>query len=425
MSGPTTIINARVLTIAGEPGPRRDASLRDLNIIERGWVHVEEGRIAEVGFGSPAPETRDRADVIDAHGAVLMPAFVDCHTHACWAGNRFDEFEMKLLGARYLDILRAGGGIMSTVRAVRTATEDQLMESLLHRLTRMGALGTGTVEVKSGYGLDPENELKMLRAIRAATGRTRQNIVPTFLGAHAIDRDNPEYIEQTINETLPAVTIEFPRIVCDVFCEEGAWSLPETRRLLENARDLGCPIRVHTDQFNSLGLTRLAVEMDAVSADHLEAMTPKDLVHLARSRTMAVVMPCTGFHLDERYAPARELIDAGAAVALATNYNPGSSPTPSMPFTIALACRKLRLTPAEAIVAATYNAACVLRLEDEVGSIEAGKRADLQILDFTDERELGFEFATPGPRLVMLGGDVVWHPAAHCLYNEAMAGGLD
>jgi imidazolonepropionase len=402
------ILNARVLTIAGSDGPRRGTSLHDLRDISPGYVLVQEHRIAAVGAGDPPPGAVNRDMLrMDADGRVLMPAFVDCHTHACWAGNRLDEWQMKLAGASYLEILKAGGGIMSTVRATRSATEQELTELLVHRLQRMASLGTAVAEVKSGYGLDPNSELKMLAAIRAARGRTEQLVIPTFLGAHAIDESNPNFIEQTINETLPAVAQEFPGIACDAFCERGAWSLADTRKLFEEARALGCPLRLHGDQFNSLGATRLAIEMGAVSVDHLEATTPGDLVHLARSQTIGVAMPSCGFHLDDRYAPARELIDAGGALAIATNYNPGSAPSPSMPFTIALAVRKLRLTPAEAIVAATLNAACVLGLQYDTGSIEPGKRADLQLLDTRDERELAFETASSGPRLVLANGRVI------------------
>jgi imidazolonepropionase len=399
-----TIINARILTLAGAPEPRRREAMRELGVIDPGFVIIHGDRIAEVGPGRPEAPS---GQVIDADGAVLMPAFVDCHTHACWAGHRFDEHDRRMAGASYLEILRGGGGIMATVRAVLAASEEQLTEDLLQRLGRMLALGTGTVEVKSGYGLDTASELKMLAAIRAADEHTVMTIVPTFLGAHAIDPDAPDHVERTINETLPAAVTAHPGVTCDAYCEEGAWSLADTRRLFENAADMGCPLRVHTDQFHSLGMTRLAVEMGAVSVDHLEAISPADLEHVVRSTTVAVALPCSGFFVDGRYAPAREIIDAGGALALATNYNPGSGPTPSMPFTIALACRKLHLTPAEAITAATMNAACVLHYEDEVGSIEPGKRADLQLLDSGDERELAYELAGPGPRLVMIGGAVV------------------
>lgn len=403
---PLTIINARVLTLASlaRPDPRRQAELRDLGVIERGYVRIEDQEIAAVGAGDPPGSAA--GEVLDAGGCVLMPAFVDCHTHACWAGDRFDEFEMSLAGASYLDILKAGGGIMSTVRAVRSASDDQLTFGLLRRLTAMAALGTGTVEVKSGYGLTTDHELRMLRCVHSAARQAGQVLIGTFLGAHANDPENPNLVEQTINQTLPLVVSEFPGITVDAFCEQGAWSLDDCRRLFENAIDLGCPIRVHTDQFNSLGMTRLAVELGAVSVDHLEASTPKDLEHLAPSKTIGVLLPCAGFQLDGRYAPGRALIDAGGAVALATNYNPGSAPTPSMPFAIALACRKLKLTPAEAITAATWNAACVLGLQDRVGSIEVGKRADLQLLDTTDERELAYELAGPGPLAVVINGEI-------------------
>ncbi len=400
------VTNARLLTLAGGDAPRRGATLSDLGVIERGWVQIERGLVRAAGAGEPPSPARR---TIDAGGCVLMPAFVDCHTHACWAGSRFDEFEMTLAGATYLEILRAGGGIMSTVRAVRAASEEALADRLLQRLERMGALGTATAEVKSGYGLTTADELKMLRAIHAAADRGRLRVVATFLGAHAIDPDDPQCVERTIVETLPAVAGEFPRIPCDAYCETGAWSLRDVRRLFEEAAALGCPLRVHADQFNSLGMTRLAVEMGAVSVDHLEAVTPADLEHLARSPTIGVALPACGFHLDGRYAPARAFVDACGALALATNYNPGSAPTPSMPLVIALACRRLGLRPAEAIAAATINAACVLGLAGALGSIEPGKRADLQLLDTADERELAHEIAAPGPRWVMIDGRIAWH----------------
>ena len=400
-----TITNARILTLAGGEVPRRGAALGDLGVIERGFVQVADGRITAIGDGEPPEEGGGKT--IDADGGVLMPGFVDCHTHACWAGDRYDELEMKRAGASYLEILQAGGGIMATVRAVRDADEETLTAGLLQRLSEMATLGTATVEVKSGYGLTTDDELKMLRAIHTAASRGPTNLTATFLGAHAIDPDNPRLVAETINETLPAVVGEFPGIVCDAYCETGAWTLADTRRLFERAVDLGCPLRVHADQFNSLGMTPLAVEMGAVSVDHLEATTPEDLRRLAESPTMGVALPACRFHLDERYAPARAFVDAGGALAIATNYNPGSAPTPSMPFVIALAGHKLGLTAAEAVAAATINAACVLGLADERGSIEVGKHADLQLLVGADERRLAGEFATAGPRLVTIGGRVV------------------
>jgi len=401
----TYVIDARILTLTGGDGPRRNEALRELGVIERGYVHVDGERIAAVEPGDP-PSTAG-STVINADGCVLMPAFTDCHTHACWAGERFDEWELKLRGATYLQILESGGGIMSTVRAVRRAGEDELVDLLRRRLARMAALGTAGVEIKSGYGLDTATELKMLRAIRRVSQQSPMTITPTFLGAHAIDPDNPNFIRETIEQTLPAVVDEFPGITCDAYCEQGAWSFDDTVRLFEKARQLGCPVRVHADQFNAMGMTSRAVDMNAVSVDHLEATDDAELKKLADSDTFGVALPCSGFQLDDRYAPARRFIDMGGALAIATNYNPGSAPTPSMPFAIALACRKLGLSPAEAITCATFNAACVLGQHGETGSIEIGKRADLQLLDVTDEREIAYEFATPGPQLVMIGGHLV------------------
>jgi len=398
--------NARVLTMSdpSDPhAPRRGDALRELGILERGWVRISGDRIAELGPGDAPADTQPDAR-IDLEGRVLMPGLVDCHTHACWAGCRFDEFDAKLAGAGYLEILAGGGGIMSTVRAVREASVEELTGNLLHRIEQMARLGTTTVEVKTGYGLSTESELKMLRAIMLADGLVEPTVVPTFLGAHAIDRENPTFIEETINETLPAIVEACPGIACDAYCEEGAWSLDECRRLFEEAQSLGCPIRVHSDQFNSLGATRLAVEAGAVSVDHLEASTPDDLSVLARSDTMGVILPVSGYHLEEGHAPGRRLVDLGAAIAIASNCNPGSAPSPSLPFAIPPAVTQCRLTPEEAITAATFNAACVLGLQEELGSIEVGKRADLVVLDAVDERALAWEFATPGPRLVLTGG---------------------
>lgn len=403
--GTFAIDNARILTLSGHDGPRRGDAMRDLGVLERGHVVIDGDTIEAVGSGE-APAI-DGATRIDAGGRVVMPSYVDPHTHACWSGERFDEYEMKLAGASYLEILESGGGIMSTVRAVRSASEDELVERLLVNVARMAALGTGVVEVKSGYGLNTAAELKMLRAIRAAAGRTPLTLVPTFLGAHAIDAENPAFIEQTIQETLPAVVAEFGPITCDAYCEQGAWSVDDTVRLFEAARDLDCPLRIHTDQFNSLGMTARAIDMGAVSVDHLEATVPGDLPRLAASDTFAVALPASGFHLDDRYADGRGLIDAGCALALATNDNPGSAPTPSIPLVIALACRKLGLMPAEAISAVTWNAACLLGLVDHVGSLDPGKRANLQVLDMTDERELGYELGGPGPALAIVNGQVV------------------
>jgi imidazolonepropionase len=263
------------------------------------------------------------------------------------------------------------------------------------------------LEVKSGYGLTTEDELKMLRAIHACSQTCDQILVGTFLGAHAIDREQPDFAHRVIEETLPAVAEEFPGITCDAYLDQGAWSLDEVRLLFERAIDLSCPLRLHADQFNSLGGVDLAVDLGARSVDHLEAITPKDITRLATSNTAGVLLPASGFHLDGRYAPGRALIDAGAAVAIATNSNPGSAPTSSMPLTISLACRFCGLMPAEAIIAATWNAANILGVQDNTGSLEVGKRADLQVIDQRDYRAVAWEFGAVPPPILLLDGQPV------------------
>jgi imidazolonepropionase len=384
--------------------------MNDLGIIEHGYVLVREGLIVSIDAGDPDDEfisSNEDLPVIDAYGRVLMPAFVDCHTHCCWAGSRLDEFEMGLRGISYLDILAKGGGIMSTVRAVREATKEQLSQELLTRIGMMASLGTTTVEIKSGYGLTTEDELKMLRAIHDASQNVPQLVVGTFLGAHAIDESQDGFVDIVINETLPAVVQEFPGITCDAYCEKGAWSMEDTTRLFEKAIELNCPIRAHVDQFNSLGMLSKAVELGAVSVDHLEASTEEEQKLLAQSNTIAVLLPSSGFCLNNNYANGRALIDLGCPVAIASNYNPGSAPCPSIPFSIALACRRLGLTPAEAITATTYNAACVLGLQETVGSLEVGKHADMQLLECEDERDLAWHVAAGGPLLVSIAGEIV------------------
>ena len=384
--------------------------MNDLGVIELGHVLVKDGLIKHVGEGVPSEDLIGEDEdlpIVDAYGRVLMPTFVDCHTHSCWAGSRLEEFEMGLRGVPYLEILQNGGGIMSTVRAVRESSQEDLTIDLLGRLGLMTSLGTTSMEIKSGYGLTTKDELKMLRAVHDASQDVPQLIVGTFLGAHAIDPEQKNFAEIVIHETLPAVVQEFPGITCDAYCEEGAWSVEQTTALFEKAIALNCPIRAHVDQFNSLGMLRKAVDMGAKSVDHLEASTDDELKKLAASNTMGVLLPSSGFCLHDAYARGREIIDFGCSVAIATNYNPGSAPSPSMPFSISLACRRLGLTPAEAITAATFNAACVLDLQNKVGTIEEGKRADIQLLDCNDERELAWHVSSGSPLLVAIKGEIV------------------
>lgn len=369
-----------------------------------GSVRVEGERITAVDAGlSPRPGER----VIEAGGRVLMPGFVDAHTHALFAGHRLDEFELKRQGASYLEILARGGGILSTVRAVRAESEGTLAAALGERLELMLEHGTTTVEVKSGYGLRTAHELAMLRAIHSAARSFPGTLVATALLGHAIDPEVPEFVDRVISETLPSVHAEFPGIVVDAFCERGAWAPSDCRRLFERAIALGHPIRLHADQFNALGGLDLALELGARSVDHLEATSREGLERLARSSTVGVMLPVSGFHTDERYAAGRALLDAGGKLVIATNYNPGSAPCFSMPFVIALAVRKLGLAPLEAIRSATERAAALLGFSDR-GRVAVGARADLLLLRHTDERWLAYEIAgNPVQQVIVAGRQVV------------------
>lgn len=387
-----------------------------LAILPAADVVIDGHRIVAVG-GPGRVAAAAGATVLDAGGRVLMPGFVDAHTHACWPGDpghRLEEWTRQLAGEAYLDILATGGGIMATVRAVRDASEAELAAALGARLGSMLRLGTTSVEVKSGYGLRAEHELKMLNAIAAAAHASAGTVVPTALLGHAIDPDHPDgragFIDDTVRHTLARVSEAFPRITVDAFCERSAWSLEETVRLLGQAAARGHPVRVHADQFNSLGMVEAAVRMAAASVDHLEASTSDVLTALGRSSTFGVLLPACGLHLDGRYANGRGLIDAGGAVCIATNLNPGSAPCPSMPLVIALAVRKCGLTPAEAIVAATVNPATLLGLHDR-GTIAPGQRADLILLHHRDERALAHDLGGDPVHTVIAGGCIVRGPA--------------
>ena len=398
------IRNARVVS----PNPAATRGPGRLVVRENADVIAEADRIVAVEpSGRDASASKHVVD-IDARGRVLMPGFVDCHTHACFAGDRLDEWRMKLAGASYLDILASGGGIMSTVRAVRSASEQCLAADLAARLSRMLALGTTTAEVKSGYGLTPDAELKMLRAIRDAARGSPMRIVPTALIGHAIDpeRDRAVYIEEAITVTLPRVAREFPGIIADAFVEGSAWTLPEALSLFDAAASLGLACRVHADQFNSLGMIPEAIRRGFVSVDHLEATSQGDLKALAESTTFGVMLPCCGFHLDGRFADGRSFIDAGGRLAIATNYNPGSAPCFSVPTAIALAVRHCGLTPSEAIIGATRRGAELLGLTDR-GCVEPGMSADLVLLEHRDERALAYEFGGDPVGVVVVAGQMV------------------
>lgn len=406
----------QLVTVAGySKKAKRGRALGELNIIGDGAVAARDGVIIAVGSTAEVlakVEPAGDAKIIDAGGKVVLPGLVDPHTHVVFAGSRESEFEMKIKGAAYLDILAGGGGILSTVRATRAAGEAELAGIGRKYLAEMLAQGTTTAETKSGYGLTTADELKQLRAIRTLQRVQPVDLVPTFLGAHAIPeeyKDNPEaFVELVIDEMLPAVKREGLAECCDIFCEEGVFNIEQSRRVLQEARRLGFKLKLHADEVVPLGGAELAAELDALSADHLMVVTRQGIEKLAASSTVAVLLPATTFCLmGEKYAPAREMIAAGVAVALAGDFNPGSSPVNSLPVVMGIACRQLKMTPAEAVSAVTINAAHAIDRAAEVGSIEVGKKADLVLFDAHDYRSIAYRFGTNLVEKVIKSGRLV------------------
>ncbi len=394
----------QLLTLSG--GPQRGRDLGRLGIIPDGAVLIDGDKIAAVGTTSELRAAYPDEPTLDANGKVVMPGFVDPHTHAIWAGDRSAEFEMRLQGKTYLEIQAAGGGILSTVLATRTGSLENMVADTRRRLWNMFVHGTTTAEVKTGYGLRMSAELRMLQALMALDRQGPLDIVPTFLGAHTIApefRENPEGYTELICDTMLPVLCEWwphfapfqPMPFVDVFCETGAFDLAQSRMILSKARELGFPLKIHADEFDNLGGVMLAVDLGAASADHLVATSPQDIAALGQSDTVAVSLPCTPFGLAQtQYTPAQEILEAGGLLAIATDLNPGTAWCESMQFAVALACRYLRLTSAQAIAAATINSAAAIQRQDKLGSLEPGKQADLIILDVPDYRHLGYRFGT-------------------------------
>jgi imidazolonepropionase len=405
---------AQLLTLAG--GPQRGRRLGELGLIEDGAVAVREGRVVAVGKTSDLKAAYQPGTALEATGRVVLPGFVDPHTHAVWAGDRAGEFEQRLAGRTYMEIMAGGGGIMSTVRQTRAASVDQLMDETRPRLRRMLAHGTTTVEIKTGYGLETAAELRQWQAIERLAAEGPWTVAPTFLGAHALPAEysgrEDAYLDLVAEEMLPAVAERLPRnspAFADVFCEDGAFTVAQSRRVLERARELGFVLKIHADEFVGLGGTALAVELGAASADHLVYTPPADIAALGAGETVAVGLPGTPFGLGQKdYTPAAQILAAGGILALATDLNPGTTWCESMQMVIALACRYMRLTPAQAIAAATINAARAVRLEAEVGSLEPGKLADLIVLEAPDYRHLGYRYGTNLVQTVVKAGAVVY-----------------
>jgi len=395
--------------------PLRGADQRRIRRIRGAEVLCRDGRIAFVG----SPEERLRsfgelpdAERLDGRGGTLIPGFVDPHTHLPWAGSREEEFAARLAGRTYQEIAAAGGGILSTVAATRRASEEELAANVRRRLDQMLAWGTTTAEAKSGYGLSREDELKQLRAIRAASSAHPVDLVPTLMAAHEIPpehrADRGRYLDLICEEIIPAAAEQGLARFCDVFCEEGVFTAAESRRVLETGVRHGLAPRLHADEFVDSGGAELAGELGALSADHLIAVSPAGVDALARSGVTAVLLPGTSFFLmKHKYAPARRLIEAGVPVALATDCNPGSCHTESMPAVFVLAVFELGLTIEESLAAATLNSACCLGLGAEVGSIEVGKRADLALLDAPNLLHLAYHFGINPVAAVVKGGNVV------------------
>lgn len=400
-----------------EGGPQRGKSLGAVGLVEDGALAIKDGRVLSVGSTADLRSTYCASREIDVSGKVICPGFVDPHTHSIWMGDRASEFEQRIAGATYMDIMASGGGIMATVRATRGASVEALVSAARPRLDRMMAHGATTVEVKTGYGLETEAELRQLEAIVALDRSHPVTLVPTFLGAHAIPADyrgrEDAYVDLVCEEMLPAVAeksraLRLPKLpFCDVFCEDGAFTLVQTRRILEAARAMGFRLKIHVDEFRGLGGTALAVELGAISADHLVTTPPEEIALLGASNTIAVSLPCTPFGLGQcEYTPAQALLASGAALALASDCNPGTAWNESMPFVMALACRYLHLTPGQALVAATLNAAFALGLGHEVGSLVQGYAADAVVLDVPDYRHLGYRFGASPVAMVLKGGIV-------------------
>jgi imidazolonepropionase len=406
---------SQLLTLRGR-GPRRGNSLSNLGIIEDGALLVRDGVIAAVGTRAQVealPEAR-AAEKLELGGRVALPGFVDSHTHLIHAASRAEEYELKIEGASYEEIARKGG-ILNSVKKLRATTSEALKKRAAEALTKFAAYGTTTVEAKSGYGLDVTSELKILRLHQELATEQPLEIVSTFLGAHVVPaefRGKPDgaekYIALLMEKLMPEVASQGLAEFCDVFCDRGAFTRSQAKRILEVGTKYGMAPRLHAEQLSRTGAAQLAVELGAASCDHLEQVNKSDIRALGKSKTVATLLPGCDFHLGlQKYAPARELIDAGAIVSLATDYNPGTSPTLSMPMILSLACTQLRMRPSEAIAAATINAAYALRREKTIGSLEVGKQADIAVFEVADYREIPYYFGVDHCWMTLKRGRVI------------------
>jgi imidazolonepropionase len=408
------IVNiGQLVTLAGPPRPRVGKELREPGIIVDAALLIEGDRITSVGpYTELRPHIPPDATVIDTQGRCVTPGFIDAHTHLVFAGNRADEFERRIAGATYQEIAASGGGILRTVRLTRAASEDDLLTAARRHRDWMLRGGTTTLEAKSGYGLDRETELRMLRVLARLNDEGPVRIVPTLLAAHTVPPEFSErrvdYVRFLTQELIPEVASAGLARYCDAFCDDHAFTVEETRTVLAAARQHGLGIRVHAEQFRSGTGAALAAEFKAATADHLETAAEVTLIQLRDASVQPVLLPGSVFALGRtQYPPARAMVELGLAIVLATDFNPGSSPVPSMPFMLSLACVQMGLSPAEALAAATINAAFSLGLGAQTGSLEPGKQADILIHEFTDYRELAYFIAAPTrPRVFIAGREV-------------------
>ena len=401
---------------AADGRPLRGKETSNPGLIKNAAIVIYDGIIVDRGQQDAIiRKYGDRiTDEISADGGLVTPGLVDPHTHAVFVGTRELEFEMRIQGKSYMEIAKAGGGILNTAKRVRESNEQELLESGLKYLNWSLKHGTTTIEVKSGYGLSTESELMMLRAIKELGEQSALDVVSTFLGAHEVPAEfrpdrRKEYVDIVVNEMLPKVAKERLAKFVDVFCEVGVFDLDDTKKILTRARELGFGLKIHADEIEPMGGTELGVELGAASVDHLVAVSERGVEMLAKSDTVAVLLPGTSFFLDlGKFAPARRLIDSGAIVALATDFNPGSSPTTNMPLVMSIACTKMKMTSAETFAAATINAAKALKLEEKVGSITPGKQADLVIWNAENYRQIPYFYGENLVKMVLKRGEVVY-----------------
>jgi imidazolonepropionase len=410
MSNIAVLHASQLVTLAGPKRARVGAELNELSIIRDGGILIDEGRIVATGTSAEVDkQISNDTEVIDARGCVVLPGFVDAHTHLVFAGNRLEDFEARARGETYEQIAKRGGGIQTTVQATRAATEDDLFALAKKRANWFLQNGTTTVETKSGYGLTLEDELRILHVIRRVGAETPLETVPTLLGAHAFPHEfrnnHIGYISLIADKMLPAVAREKLAEYCDIFCEQNYFDVEDSRRILTVAKQHGLKLRMHVDQLANGGGAKLAAELRATTADHLEQTGADGISALARAGVQPVLLPGSVYALgSKKYPDARAMIDAGLAVVLATDFNPGSSPSASMPMMLSLAVTQMRMSPAEAITAATINAAGSLDRVDRIGSLEQGKLANFAIYDCDDYRELAYWFGVSLVRDVFVRG---------------------